>query len=146
MIGDPSQAPHSHFYFGSLAVALKHRYKSGFIFQLLMTILAHLNTVADRWDRMLSCHVFHLHHAYCRCSHLPISEQSSTITSDAVKFVASLLLGDTCHTFKPPVTLAFTSLRIINIMISFLPEKHSLSVSELYRARMRRFCSVRFPI
>lgn len=48
IVGDPSQAPHSHFYFGSLAVALKHRYKSGFIFQLLMTILAHLNTVADR--------------------------------------------------------------------------------------------------
>lgn len=66
IVGDPSQAPHSHFYFGSLAVALKHRYKSGFIFQLLMTILAHLNTVADRWDRMLSCRVFHLHHAHCR--------------------------------------------------------------------------------
>lgn len=78
--------------------------------------------------------------------HLPISEQSSTITSDAVKFVASLLFRDTCHTFKPAVTHAFTSLRIISIMIFFLPQKHSPSVSELYRARMRQFCSVRFPI
>lgn len=43
--------------------------------------------------------------------HLPFSEQSSTITSDAVKFVASLLFRDTCHTFKLAVTLAFTSLK-----------------------------------
>lgn len=78
--------------------------------------------------------------------HLPFSEQSSTITSDAVKFVASLLFRDTCHTFKLAVTLAFTSRRIISIMISFLPKKHSPSVPELYRARMRRFYSVRFPI
>lgn len=71
-VGDPSQGPHSHFYFGSLAVALKHRYASGFIFQLLMTILAHLNTVADRWDRLVPYRVLHLHHAHRRGSSPPI--------------------------------------------------------------------------